>query len=93
MAPTIPTIKARELANWAAPPVGALVAAVSEAVPEPVAERLVVRELEPELVDPRVCELNVLLRDIGTPVPIEAPGVMEVIDEFMDAVARVDVPE
>jgi hypothetical protein len=73
-----------------APPVGALVSAVLTAVPVEVAERLV-RELE--LVEARVCELNVLLRDIGTPVPIEAPVVMEVIVEFIIDDVKVDVPE
>jgi hypothetical protein len=79
---------------------GALVAAVSEAVPEAVDVRPVVREAEePELVEARVCELNVVLRDVGTPVPIEAPLVfeaplfIEVIVEFLDAGSRVDVPE
>jgi hypothetical protein len=91
MAPTTPTIKASELANCAAPPVGALVEAVPAAVPEPVTERVAARVLA--LVDPRVCELNVELRDMGTPVLMEAPVVMEVIDEFMDAVGSVEVPE
>ncbi len=75
---------------------GALVAeVVPEALAEVVAEPLVVREAE--VVDARVCELNVVLRDTGTPVPIEAPGPtevtpMDVMVEFIDAV-RVDVPE
>ena len=73
---------------------GALVAAVSEAVDEPVAERLVVRELlASELVEVRVCELNVVLREIGAPVPIEAPVVTEVMVAFADAGGKVDVPE
>jgi hypothetical protein len=47
IAATTPRTRARELASPAAPAVGALVAAVWEAVPELVAERLVVRELAP----------------------------------------------
>lgn len=70
---------------------GALVSAVSVAVSDEPAERVVVRE--PELVEARVCELKVLLRDIGTPVPMEAPVVMEVIVEFIDADVKVVVPE
>jgi hypothetical protein len=61
------------------------------ALPEPVEERLVVRVVT--LVEVRVWELNVVFREIGTPVPIDAPPPIEVIEEFEDAVARVDVPE
>ena len=68
---------------------GALVSAVSAAVSDELAERLVVRE--PELVEARVCELKVLLREIGTPVPMDAPVIMEVIVEFIDADVKVDV--
>ena len=97
MAATTPRIKARELAKCVALPVGVLVAAVSETVPLEVAERLVVRELEAELeselVEPSVCELNVVLREIGTPVPVEGPGVTDLIEEFADAGTKVDVPE
>jgi hypothetical protein len=90
MAPTAPRIKATELANCATPPVGA---DVSTAVPEPVAEREAARVLLVTAVEPRVCELNVELRDMGTPVLIEAPVTMEVIDdEFID-VDKVVVPE
>lgn len=69
-----------------------------EAVSEAVVERLVVREVAElveatELVVVRDCELNVVLRDTGTPVPIEAPVAIEVIVEFLDAGTRVDVPE
>jgi hypothetical protein len=66
--------------------VGALVAAVSAAVPEVVAERLLVREAG--LVEARVCELNVVLRETGTPVPIEVGVTTEVIVEFIDADVR-----
>jgi ABC-type Co2+ transport system permease subunit len=66
--------------------VGALVAAVSAAVPEVVAERLLVREAG--LVEASVCELNVVLRETDTPVPIEAGVVTEVIVEFIDADVR-----
>lgn len=90
MAAPIPRIRERELANWLAPPVGALVSAVSEAVPETVAERPVVREASVEV---RVCELKVVLRETGTPVPMEAPVVIEVMDEFIEEDVRVDVPE
>lgn len=78
----------KELANWLAPLVGALVSAVSEAVA--VAERLV---REASLVEVRVCELNVVLRETGTPVPMEASEVIEVMDEFSEEDVRVDVPE
>lgn len=81
-----------------APLEGALVAGGWEAVSEAVVERLVVREVAElveatELVLVRDCELNVVLRDTGTPVPIEAPVAIEVIVEFLDAGTRVDVPE
>ena len=70
---------------------GAVVSALSVAVPVDVAERLVLRE--PEVVEVRVCELNVVLREIGTPVPIDAPVVIEVVDEFIYADVKVDSPE
>lgn len=34
-----------------------------------------------------------MLREMGTPVPIEAPVLMEVIVEFIVAGVRVEVPE
>lgn len=74
-----------------APPVGAVVAEVSAASPVAVAERVLVRE--PEVVEVRVCELKVVLREMGTPVPIEVPVPMEVMVEFIVAGARVEVPE
>ena len=92
MAPTRPRIKVSELANWAAPPVGELVAAVPAAVPEPVAEREATRVLLTP-VEPRVCELNVELRDMGSPVLIEDLEAMEVIDEFIEVIDSVEVPE
>ncbi len=52
-----------------------------------------VRELESELVEERVCELNVVLREMGAPVPIEAPVAAEVMVAFMDAGGKVDVAE
>lgn len=74
-----------------AAPVGADVGAVAAAVPDVVAARLVVRE--PVLVEARVCELNVVFRETGVPVPIEAPALMEVIVKFIDEDVRVEVPE
>jgi hypothetical protein len=91
IAPKAPRTNASELANCAAPALGALVGAVTAAVPEPLAVREAARVLT--LVEPRVCELNVELRDTGTPVLIEAPVAMEVIDEFMVVVDSVEAPE
>jgi hypothetical protein len=82
-------MRANELANCAAPLVGAVVAAVLVAVPDVVAARLV-RELE--VVEVRDCELNVVLRDVGTPVPNELLETTEVIEE-LDEEVKVDVPE
>lgn len=93
MAATSPRTRARELAIWVAPLVGALVAAVSTADPESVVVRRVVR-VASELVEARVCELKVVLRETGTPVPLEEP-VIEVMDTTVAfaELDKVDVPE
>ena len=73
-------------------------AEVSAAVSEADVELLVVREAV-EVVVARVCELNVVLRGIGTAVPVEVALAIELMVEFVngdtevDRGTKVDVPE